>query len=446
MSQYSCNQDIFDLQVRVVAMSTAALVGVCLAVITSVLLLVLSVYHCYRRRYKASFFHGGTAEKGNRTFYARPASKPISSPELSSPDSLHGKGMPTLGPSKTFPPGTLSPVSPLSHEKKALMKTYSASTGGVSGGMDPGTFNKDCYSEGGELKNESGWQGDNKLQGSSTEDLTHLGQITFTVEYRTDKGVFTVTIHQAQGLPVKDPQSGTSDPYIKLCLLPEKKHKVKTRVMRKTLEPVYEETFTFYGLAYNQLQGVTLHFVVMSFDRFSRDDVIGEVVVPLANIDLSEKAVTLTREVKPRHPKISKSQGRGELLTSLCYQPAANKLTVVVLKAKNLPKMDVTGLSDPYVKIYLMYNNGRLAKKKTRLKKRTLNPVFNESFLFDVPLEGLENVSLEFQVLDHDRVMKNEIIGRLVIGKEAGENEAQHWADIMRNPRKQMAEWHKLTD
>ena len=54
--------------------------------------------------------------------------------------------------------------------------------------------------------------------------------------------------------------------------------------------------------------------------------------------------------------------------------------------------------SDPYVKIFLMYNGQRLCKKKTRLKKRTLNPVFNESFLFDVPLEGLENVSIEFQV------------------------------------------------
>ena len=39
------------------------------------------------------------------------------------------------------------------------------------------------------------------------------------------------------------------------------------------------------------------------------------------------------------------SAGRGELLVSLCYQPAANRLTVVVLKARNLPKMDVTGLS-----------------------------------------------------------------------------------------------------
>ena len=40
-----------------------------------------------------------------------------------------------------------------------------------------------------------------------------------------------------------------------------------------------------------------------------------------------------------------KSQGRGEILVSLCYQPAANRVTAVVLKARNLPKMDVTGLS-----------------------------------------------------------------------------------------------------
>lgn len=98
---------------------------------------------------------------------------------------------------------------------------------------------------------------------------------------------------------------------------------------------------------------------------------------------------------------------------SLCWQPAANRLTVVVLKARNLPKMDVTGLADPYVKIYLLYNGQRVAKKKTHVKKRTLNPVFNESFVFDVPQavgqEGLQNVSLEFMLLDWDRVTKNEV-------------------------------------
>lgn len=114
-----------------------------------------------------------------------------------------------------------------------------------------------------------------------------------------------------------------------------------------------------------------------------------------------------------------RSQGRGELLVSLCWQPAANRLTVVVLKARNLPKMDVTGLADPYVKIYLLYNGQRIAKKKTHVKKRTLSPVFNESFVFDIPTtgDGLANVSLEFLLLDWDRVTKNEVcmVGVLVL-------------------------------
>jgi len=73
--------------------------------------------------------------------------------------------------------------------------------------------------------------------------------------------------------------------------------------------------------------------------------------------------------------------------------------------------MDVTGLADPYVKIYLLYNQQRIAKKKTHVKKRTLSPVFNESFVFDIPngADGLNNVSLEFMLLDWDRVTKNEV-------------------------------------
>lgn len=46
----------------------------------------------------------------------------------------------------------------------------------------------------------------------------------------------------------------------------------------------------------------------------------------------------------------------GDICFSLRYVPTAGKLTVVILEAKNLKKMDVGGLSDPYVKIALMMN------------------------------------------------------------------------------------------
>jgi len=100
------------------------------------------------------------------------------------------------------------------------------------------------------------------------------------------------------------------------------------------------------------------------------------------------------------------------------------------------------------VKIYVLYNGQRIAKKKTRVKKRTLNPVFNESFLFDVPCsdDGLARISLEFLLLDWDRVTKNEVVGRLQIGARTTGRELHHWNEVINCPRKQIAEWHRLTD
>lgn len=47
-------------------------------------------------------------------------------------------------------------------------------------------------------------------------------------------------------------------------------------------------------------------------------------------------------------------------------------------------------VSDPYVKIVLQHNGKRLKKKKTTVKKNTLNPYFNESFSFEVPFEQIQ--------------------------------------------------------
>lgn len=38
---------------------------------------------------------------------------------------------------------------------------------------------------------------------------------------------------------------GTSDPYVKVYLLPDKKKKFETKVHRKTLNPTFNEQFTF---------------------------------------------------------------------------------------------------------------------------------------------------------------------------------------------------------
>lgn len=72
--------------------------------------------------------------------------------------------------------------------------------------------------------------------------------------YKKDKKVLLVNINKCMDLTSKDKNVSTSDPYVKLQLLPDKEHKVKTRVLRKTRNPVYDEDFTFFGIQTNKLQ------------------------------------------------------------------------------------------------------------------------------------------------------------------------------------------------
>ncbi|XP_077576267.1 synaptotagmin-11-like [Stigmatopora nigra] len=272
-----------------------------------------------------------------------------------------------------------------------------------------------------------------------------LGSISLTVDYNFPKKALVVTVVGARGLPAMDEQGGSSDPYVKMTVLPEKKHRVKTRVLRKTLDPLFDETFTFYGVAYGSLPELTLHFLVLSFDRFARDDVIGEALVPLAGVDPGAGRVHLSRPIGKRN---AQCESRGELLTSLSYQPVSHRLSVVVLKARHLPKMDVAGLSaNPYVKVNVFYGRKRIAKKKTHVKKCTLNPVFNESFIYDIPPELLPDVSLEFLVVDFDRTAKNQVVGRLLLGSHgAPPSGAAHWREVCHNPRRQISKWHALAE
>lgn len=64
------------------------------------------------------------------------------------------------------------------------------------------------------------------------------------LEYDFNANALTVTVMQAEELPALD-MGGTSDPYVKVYLLPDKKKKFETKVHRKTLNPVFNESFTF---------------------------------------------------------------------------------------------------------------------------------------------------------------------------------------------------------
>ncbi|XP_023391340.1 synaptotagmin-6 isoform X1 [Pteropus vampyrus] len=277
---------------------------------------------------------------------------------------------------------------------------------------------------------------------AKSEAAKSCGKINFSLRYDYESETLIVRILKAFDLPAKD-FCGSSDPYVKIYLLPDRKCKLQTRVHRKTLNPTFDENFHF-PVPYEELADRKLHLSVFDFDRFSRHDMIGEVI-----LDNLFEASDLSRETsiwKDIQYATSESVDLGEIMFSLCYLPTAGRLTLTVIKCRNLKAMDITGYSDPYVKVSLLCDGRRLKKKKTTIKKNTLNPVYNEAIIFDIPPENMDQVSLLISVMDYDRVGHNEIIGVCRVGISADGLGRDHWNEMLAYPRKPIAHWHSLVE
>ncbi|KAG2462846.1 SYT1 protein, partial [Polypterus senegalus] len=266
------------------------------------------------------------------------------------------------------------------------------------------------------------------------------GRLQYALEYSFTKQELNVGLKEAAELLAMD-SGGTSDPYVKVYIVPSKAKTCETKVLRKTVNPVFNENFKF-ELPVSEAPESTLVMVVFDFNRFSKHSIIGELRIPLNTIDLNqviEEWGELTEGSKSEQ-----QENLGDICFSLRYVPTSSKLTVVILEARNLKKMDITGMSDPYVKMQLILDKKKWKKKKTSVKKNTLNPYFNESFSFEVPFEQIQNIQLVISVWDYDKMSKNDAIGKIFLGCNASGNQLQHWSDMLSNPRRPIAQWHTL--
>ncbi|KAM4765223.1 synaptotagmin-17 isoform 1-T1 [Cyanocitta cristata] len=273
-----------------------------------------------------------------------------------------------------------------------------------------------------------------------------LGMLHFSTQYDLLHNYLIVRVIEAKDLPPPISYDGSrqdmahSNPYVKICLLPDQKNSKQTGVKRKTQNPVFEERYTF-EIPFLEAQRRTLLLTVVDFDKFSRHCVIGKVSMPLSDVDL----------VKGGHwwkalvPSSQNEVELGELLLSLNYLPSAGRLNVDIIRAKQLLQTDMSQGSDPFVKIQLVHGLKLTKTKKTSCMRGTIDPFYNESFSFKVPQEELENASLVFTVYGHNVKSSNDFIGRIVIGQySTGAPESNHWRRMLNAHRTAVEQWHSL--
>ncbi|NXJ76639.1 SYT13 protein, partial [Trogon melanurus] len=216
----------------------------------------------------------------------------------------------------------------------------------------------------------------------------------------------------------------------------------QTELKKKVLHTLWEEVLRF-PLAKEEMPEGTLTLTLRNCDKFSRHSIVGELKLSLANM---EESFGMDHWERLKTPEKEPSTGHGEVLLSISYLPAANRLLVVIIKAKNLHSKQLKDLlgNDVSVKVTLRHQSLKLKKKQTKRAKHKINPVWNEMIMFEVPHELLRASSVELEMLSQDDAGQSHVLGKCSLGLHVTGTERNHWEEMLRNPRRQIAMWHQL--
>ncbi|XP_016118499.1 synaptotagmin-like protein 2 isoform X5 [Sinocyclocheilus grahami] len=105
---------------------------------------------------------------------------------------------------------------------------------------------------------------------------------------------------------------------------------------------------------------------------------------------------------------------KGTIQFAIHYVQKLGEFHVFVVQCKDLAVADVKrNRSDPYVKCYLLPDKAKYGKKKTCVRKKTLDPAYNEILRFKIPMEMLKTQKLNTSVWHNDTFGRNMFLGEV---------------------------------
>ncbi|XP_032431671.1 synaptotagmin-like protein 2 isoform X2 [Xiphophorus hellerii] len=264
------------------------------------------------------------------------------------------------------------------------------------------------------------------------------GSIQFAVNYIQKIEEFQVFVVKCSGLAVTETKKNY-DLYVKCYLVPDNTRlgKRKTTVKKKTFHPTYNEVLKF-KISLEELKKQNLNVSVWHNDLFGRNSFLGDIDLDLSewdfdNMEINEYALKakVPAEIFRQIPSNLKENG-GKMRVALKFVPQtikgkgnkrakAGELLIWVKDCKDL--LPVRGvIINPFLKCTVLPDTSRKNQQKTRVVKRTANPLFNHTMMYDGFLsEDLGETCAEITVWDNNR-LQNHFIGGVRLGPGTGKS------------------------
>ncbi|XP_011505583.1 PREDICTED: synaptotagmin-14 [Ceratosolen solmsi marchali] len=305
------------------------------------------------------------------------------------------------------------------------------------------------------------------------------------VAFLYDAPMREMTVHVLQG---RNYPTGMGGSQVRLLLLPSKKQRRKTRI-RQGPSPQYMESFLLPRVNPEDVNAMGIRVRVYLWSgRMRRERLLGEARISFDRINLRlETTLWLTLQLPPASsiqdwgttPSLTRSDSTGsqqsvqsyalsitppygssmkggsiaEILIGLTYNGTTGCLSVEIIKGSHFRggRGNDTKPPDTYVKLVLVDSNGHeMGRAKTGLRRAQPNPLYKDTFIFQVALFQLGDVTLYLSVYNRRRTAMGkkgrQMIGWLCLGESSsGSEELQHWNDMRaaRQPT-QIQRWHSL--
>uniref|UniRef100_A0A8C5J0Z9 Synaptotagmin 14 n=1 Tax=Junco hyemalis TaxID=40217 RepID=A0A8C5J0Z9_JUNHY len=299
------------------------------------------------------------------------------------------------------------------------------------------------------------------------EPVAKYGTLDVTFDYDSQEQKLLVTVTAVTDIPTYS-RTGGSSWQVHLVLLPIKKQRAKTSIQRGPC-PVFTETFKFNHVESEMIGNYAVRFRLYSVRRMKKERVVGEKIFYLTKLNLQGKmSVPVILEPSYSMPgcdsqmsmsEVSCSESTSscqslvhgsapEILIGLLYNATTGRLSAEVIKGSHFKNLAANRPPNTYVKLTLLNSMGQeMSKCKTSIRRGQPNPVYKETFVFQVALFQLSDVTLILSVYNKRSMKRKEMIGWISLGlNSSGEDELNHWTEMKESKGQQVCRWHTLLE
>uniref|UniRef100_A0A8C2HPT1 Synaptotagmin XIVa n=1 Tax=Cyprinus carpio TaxID=7962 RepID=A0A8C2HPT1_CYPCA len=323
-------------------------------------------------------------------------------------------------------------------------------------------------------------------KGYDPDPLAQYGTLDVIFDYDSSDQRLSVTITALTDIPSLK-RTGNISWQVHLVLLPTKKQRAKTIIQRGPC-PIFTETLHFSHIESEMIGNYAIRFRLYSIRRMKKEKALGEKVFyltklnlqgkmsvpiildPCCNIPGSDSQASVSDVSCSETASSFPSAGQGsapEILLGLVYNATTGRLSVEVIKGSHFKNLaankppnslfcclkhliggQVYIIRDTYVKLTLLNSMGQeMSKCKTSICRGQPNPTYKETFVFQVALFQLSDVTLILSVYNKRSMKRKEMIGWISLGlNSSGEEELTHWTQMKESKGQQVCRWHSLLE